>query len=394
VPTVHFPSSARGHRYRVGIVSTYPPQVCGLATFAAALGGSLAATGHTVEIVRLLDGTPDALPARLPVIGDIVHGDVRSLHRAARRLSLCDTVIVQHEFGIYGGDDGCEVLDLVDAIAAPVLTVLHTVPTNPTPNQHRIIAALCERSAAVVVMSAAAHQRLLDQYPVDAARLAVIPHGAVTTSITSRSDHERARTHAAPQLLTWGLIGPGKGIEHVIDAMGLLHHVCPMPHYTVAGVTHPKVLAGSGDGYRQSLVQRAARNGLADHVHFDASYRDVATLTRFIASAAVVVLPYDSREQVTSGVLVDSLAAGRPVIATAFPHAVELLSGGAGLVVPHDDQAALADAIRLVASEPDRLVAMSAAARRVAPTLSWSAVALSYVDRIDRFFAVQAAAAG
>ena len=178
-------------------------------------------------------------------------------------------------------------------------------------------------------------------------------------------------------------MGPGKGIEHVIDALALLDDLHPRPRYTIAGVTHPKVFARHGDQYRRSLIQRSHDVGVADSVTFDDAYRDVRQLTRFVASAAVVVLPYDSPDQVTSGVLVDAIAAGRPVIATAFPHAVEMLSSGAGIVVPHANPAALAEAIRSIVIDADALASMSAEARRLAPSLSWSAVAGQYAVLSD-----------
>ena len=186
-----------------------------------------------------------------------------------------------------------------------------------------------------------------------------------------------------PQLLTWGLLGPGKGIEHTIDALGLLRDVHPRPRYTIAGVTHPKVFARQGDRYRESLIRRSWIRGVVGSVTFDDSYRRVAQLTRFVAGASVVVLPYDSRDQVTSGVLVDAIAAGRPVIATAFPHAVELLASGAGIVVPHADPVALAAAIRSTVCDPDQHASMAAEAGRLAPGLSWAAVARQYAGLCD-----------
>jgi glycosyltransferase involved in cell wall biosynthesis len=176
-------------------------------------------------------------------------------------------------------------------------------------------------------------------------------------------------------LLTWGLIGPGKGIERVIDAMPQLHRLPDGPQYLVAGQTHPKVLAADGESYRQALMEQAVCNGVQASVIFDADYREVSSLTALIQSSAAVVLPYDSTEQVTSGVLVDAIAAGRPVVATAFPHAIELLSSGAGIVVDHDDPDALAQALRRVLTQPDLAASMAAEASRMAPSLGWPVVA-------------------
>jgi glycosyltransferase involved in cell wall biosynthesis len=180
-------------------------------------------------------------------------------------------------------------------------------------------------------------------------------------------------------MLTWGLIGPGKGVERVVDAMGSLHGLPGRPRYLVAGRTHPKVLAADGEAYRNARMEQARRGGVADSVHFDTGYRSVSMLTALIQSAAVVVLPYDSTDQVTSGVLVDAVACGRPVVATAFPHAVELLGSGAGIVVDHDDPDALASALRRVLTQPRLAGTMAAEARRLAPELAWSGVARAYL---------------
>ena len=186
-----------------------------------------------------------------------------------------------------------------------------------------------------------------------------------------------------PVILTWGLIGPGKGIERAIEAMRTLHDLPMRPRYLVAGQTHPKVLATHGESYRQDRIEQAERHGISSSVVFDADYRDVASLTALIQSSKVVVLPYDSKDQVTSGVLVDAIAAGRPVVATAFPHAVELLSSGAGLVVDHDDPDAMARALRRVLTRPELAAKMAAEASRLAPSLGWSVVAGEYLHLAD-----------
>jgi glycosyltransferase involved in cell wall biosynthesis len=180
-------------------------------------------------------------------------------------------------------------------------------------------------------------------------------------------------------LLTWGLLGPGKGIEWAIDALSLMKNLSPRPIYRIAGNTHPKVAALEGDAYRDMLARRTLDRGVSADVQFDAGYRNLDELAALISEASLVVLPYDSPDQVTSGVLVDAIAAGRPVIATAFPHAVELLSSGAGIVVPRRDPQALANAIHHALSSPRLLASMSDEARRLAPTLAWPSVAARYV---------------
>jgi glycosyltransferase involved in cell wall biosynthesis len=359
----------------VGMLSTYPPRLCGLATFAAALERALTDAGERIRVVAVDDGERSA---RLPSAADrhLVNGSHDSLVAAADVLSRCDVVIVQHEYGVYGGADGEDVVELLERLTVPAIVVLHTVPAAPTAHQRVVLEQVAAAASAVVVMTDAAFARLLDGYAIDATKVRVIPHGAL--SPLRQVTPIDAKGERPTQLLTWGLLGPGKGIENVITALSLLDDLLPRVRYTVAGATHPNVFAREGDRYRASLIDLARTSGVAAGVRFDDTYRDVAELGRLVRSASAVVLPYESRDQVTSGVLVDAIAAGRPVIATAFPHAVELLSDGAGIVVPHDDPRALAAAIRTVVTEPAALASMSARAAQLAPTLLWSTVGEQY----------------
>ena len=362
--------------HRIGILSTYPPEICGLATFAAALEGELSRVGHRVDVVRIDDGAGTVATSE-SVVATLVNGVPASIRSAAAALSNCDVAMIQHEYGIFGGADGEEVIDLLQALEVPAIVVFHTVPLNPTPHQRSLLVDIAKLANRVVVMTVAARDRLTALYPIDSSKIVTIPHGALVPTRDQRREIDRVNPQR-PQLLTWGLLGPGKGIEYVIDALALLGDLRPRPRYTVAGVTHPKILARDGDAYRHSLMRRAHDVGVEDLVTFDDTYRNVEQLTRFVASASAVVLPYDSRDQVTSGVLVDAIAAGRPVIATAFPHAVELLKSGAGIVVPHADPVALSWAIRSILANKQAMAAMASEAGRLAPSMSWSAVAAEY----------------
>jgi glycosyltransferase involved in cell wall biosynthesis len=189
-------------------------------------------------------------------------------------------------------------------------------------------------------------------------------------------------------MLTWGLLGPGKGIEWAIRALARLGRLDPV--YTVAGRTHPKVIERHGEAYRAGLHRLGAQLGVAHAIDYQAVYHDEAALGALIRSADVVVLPYDSTEQVTSGVLIEAVAAGVPVVATPFPHAVELLTDGPGLLVPHRDPRALATAIRKILTQP--AAAPGLAHRADAAVLRWPAVAARYAALADRLIATDVAA--
>jgi glycosyltransferase involved in cell wall biosynthesis len=369
-------SFPRRHARLYGILSTYPPTQCGLATFSAALTRGLEMNGAAVGIVRVADGTTSPDPR---VLAELDNGDPASVAEATEALSSCDVAMVQHDYGLYGGADGDEVLEIVRGLSVPSIVVAHTVLVEPTVHQRQVLEEIVSAAGAVVVMAQTAARRLCTRFDVDPSKVTVINHGAASAD----SSYQPARA-GRPMLLSWGLFGPGKGIEWAIDAMAGLKDLSPRPRYVVAGRTHPKVVSSQGEVYRDMLVERSWAQGVANSVTFDSTYRDVVSLTHLIQDSTVVVLPYDSRDQVTSGVLVDALAAGRPVVATAFPHAVELLASGAGLVVPHEDPTALSNALRRVLTEPGLAASMEREAARLSPAFSWPSVAGQYARLADQ----------
>jgi len=179
-------------------------------------------------------------------------------------------------------------------------------------------------------------------------------------------------------ILTWGLLGPAKGIEFAIDALAQLRDLDPAPRCVVLGQTHPRLAEREGEAYRDSLRAQTRRLGLDELVKFEDRYLDTASVLAWIREADVVVLPYLSRDQVVSGVLVEAIASGKPVIATRFPHAVELLSEGSGILVPHEDSSAIAAALRVFLTDPVRAARAAAVARRQASPLFWENVGATY----------------
>ena len=363
---------------RFGILSTDTSPPCGLARFSAGLSDALSADGSDAGVIRVADGQPSSSSQ---VIGEPVDGSAPSLAACKDSLNQFDVAVIQHEHGIYGGVSGDEVVDIVDGLRVPSIVIAHTIPKDPTSHQRSVLEAIAAIADQVVVMSEVARQRLCLTYAVDRRKVTMIPHGATIPSTP------RVKRPSRPTILTWGLLRPGKGIERVIDAMRSLNDVPGRPRYLVAGPTHPKILAADGEAYRDARIEQARRGGVADSVKFDPGYYDGSMLTELIQQASVVVLPYDSTEQVTSGVLVDAIANGRPVVATAFPHAVELLNSGAGIIVDHDDPVALASALRQIVTQPRLAGSMAAEARRRAPEMAWSVVAKDYLGLAHRVLA-------
>jgi polysaccharide biosynthesis protein PslF len=386
--TSHLPPQP--HRSpHLSMVSTFPPTQCGLATFAAASRTAMLGARPTwdIEVIQSLkvNGEPSARPAQLGsskgniTITKWVAQSSASMRRATAALQQSDCVIIQHEYGIFGGEDGAEILTLLQDSSSPTIAVLHTVLDRPSLGQRRVIGVLSKRCSSLIVMSESARERLLRRYPVDPQQVVVIPHGAHPVPYRAPLS-----SGGRPQLLTWGLVGPGKGLERAIDAIAMLRAHSIDADYLICGETHPNVRASEGERYRNALIERTHMAGVADLVTFDSQYRSVNELIPVIENADIVLIPYDTREQVTSGVLVEALAAGKPVIATAFPHAVEALATGAGVAVSHDDPRAIFETLLRVLTDSGEALRMSREAMRIGKKLLWPAVGESLASLVEQ----------
>jgi glycosyltransferase involved in cell wall biosynthesis len=324
-------------------------------------------TRYGLGVIRV--GAPG--PTASEVVGHLQPEDPASVMAAAEVLDGYDVVGLQHEYGIYGPDSGASVLDLVRLLRSPLVTTLHTVLAVPSPQQFHIMRELAHQSALVIVMTRTAARRLVDLYRVSSGKIRVIPHG--TNGFPTEAIGVLRRK---PRILTWGLVGPGKGLEWAIEAMSHLSQMSPT--YVIAGQTHPAVIAREGEVYRRGLENLAQSMGIAHRVEFVPRYLDAVTLGKLVHGADAVLLPYESTEQVTSGVLMEAVAAGVPVVATRFPHAVELASEGAVIAVPHRDPRSIAHALTAVLTSSPLRSRMLAVQRRIGRASSWSRVGADY----------------
>ena len=351
---------------RIAMVSTYPPTQCGIATFAQSLTNAMISAGGDVGVISLGDAVG---------VQHVHHGQ-RDLAGTSQVMSEYDVIVLQHEFGIYDGPDGEGVLPILAEARPPVITVVHTVPATPSARQRRILQTLLDISDTTVVLSHSADRAIRRDYGVRPESLRVIPHGAPDLGrLRGRGDGSGDR----PRLVTWGLLSRGKGVEWGIRAVALLQDRDPAPEYVIAGCTHPKVRAHEGEAYRESLRALADDLGVGQQVRFVDDYMTTSTLANLVSSATAFLLPYDSREQITSGVLVEAMTAGGPVIATRFPHAVELLGNGTGYLVNHEDPGAIADAFRAIIDDPLEAERKRALAVALSQGFLWPNVGEAYL---------------
>lgn len=365
----------------IAILGTYPPRRCGIATFTEDLAVALPAVrpAADVQIVAMNDGGSYAYPAQ--VTATIEQADLESYEAAADALNArsVDLVCVQHEFGIFGGPDGSYLLTLLRRLHAPIVTTLHTVLERFTPGQAQVVEELTALSSQIVVMSERAISFLVAQ-GVPRQKIVFVPHGVPDL----RCDREFAKAAMGLSdralILTFGLLSPNKGIETAIRALPELVRERPDVLYIVLGETHPHIRAQNGEAYRHRLMKLAADIGVAGNVRFDDTYSDLDGLTRVLAAADMCLLPYQSREQITSGTLAYAVGNGRAVVSTPFWHAEELLADGRGMLTPFGDHDAMSRALRdLLRGEVAR-ADMERRCRIYGARMRWSNVAHSYGD--------------
>jgi glycosyltransferase involved in cell wall biosynthesis len=365
---------------RTAIVSTYPPRACGIGTFAADLRGTLARVDGVegADLVAVLN--EPSSPQRRGVLGTIAQAVRGDYVRTARMLGRLDTdvVLLQHEYGIFGGRDGEYVLSFARELAQPLVVTLHTVLSEPTPHQAEVLSELCAEAELVIVMTDTAVELLVASGACTEEKVRVVPHGA-PARLTARAASAAARPRTTDEfrLSTFGLISPGKGLETAIEALPAIVERHPEVVYTIAGRTHPDIAHREGERYRLMLERRVLELGLDEHVEFDDRFLSLEELSDLLAATDVFVTPYRGREQISSGALTFAIAAGCGVVSTPYWYAQDMLGTGAGRLVPFDDPPALADAVCDYIEQPESLAAARVEARRIGSSLAWPSVAES-----------------
>ena len=376
---------------RTAIFSTYPPRACGIGTFSFDVRSALLDVRGVEDVSSVVVVDEPSSPQRPEVVAAVsqqVRGDYLRAARMLGRLDI-DVVLLQHEYGIFGGADGEYVLSFAQELAQPLVVTLHTVLSEPSPHQHRVLSELCEQAERVIVMTETARRLLVANGACPDDKVRVVPHGAPVELGGRRAEHAAGRRprYVAPMpggyermqsrflLSTFGLISAGKGLETALAALPSIIERHPEVLYLIAGRTHPQVARREGEQYRLMLERRIVDLDLGDHVELDDRFLSIDELADLLAATDVFVTPYRNREQIASGALTFGIAAGCAAVSTPYWYAEDMLASGAGRIVPFDDPEGLADAVCAFIERPEELEAARAEARRIGSGLAWPAVA-------------------
>lgn len=376
---------------RVAFVTTYPPRECGIGTF-------------TYDLVNAYDSID---PSRLSTVVamtdygakydydlhdyqgrvrfEIEAEDPSSYRRAASDISKSriQVVNIQHEYGIFGGEDGDYILDFMESCDRPIVLTLHTVLPKPSGHFKEVTQRMLETVSGVVVLAQSAVPLILDNYDIPPERVHVIPHGV---PVFTRKETIRRRTKqllgfgGRRLLSTFGLISPTKAIEYVIQALPRVVHAHPDALYLVLGETHPIIRSREGESYRNSLIELTRNLRLTDHVKFNNRFLRNSELVRYLAATDVYIMPYLGKDQIVSGTLAYAVGCGKAVVATPFTYACEMLADGRGVIVPFKNPKAISVAVCDLLSDRKKLLRIEERAYKFSRNMTWPNVARSYFE--------------
>lgn len=363
---------------KVAYISTYVPKRCGLATYTHHLRQSVRAARNWrgLDPVLVVRDQADPVNGADPALWPLAKTSRTAYRKAAERLNHSDVALVslQHEFGIFGGEAGEYVLELIDRLEKPLVTTFHTVFERPEEPYRSIQQRIAERSDRIVVMSRKAIGYLTDAFGVPESKIRFIPHGT-PQPIEGREEIRRSLGWAGRKvIMTFGLLGRGKGLETIIRALPAVVRAVPQTLYAIVGQTHPEVKKREGEAYRRELQELARSLDVESNIVMVDRYMSEEELVRYLTACDLYVTPYSGIRQITSGTLAYAVGLGRPVLSTPYVYAQDLLEDCEELLIPYHDIALWERRLTELLRDEDRLRHWERRMDRIGAGMRWPQV--------------------
>ncbi|MFN3330376.1 MAG: glycosyltransferase family 4 protein, partial [Pyrinomonadaceae bacterium] len=368
------------------LIATYPPRACGIATFTSDLRQALMENDCQSSVIALT-GDSDRFDYPSEVVFEIRQSQLSDYRLAAEYINFsgADLVCLQHEFGIFGGNYGKYIIELLLNLQKPVVTTLHTVISQPNDALKDTLLRVADASAHLVVMSKKAESILKEVYGIPNSKISVIPHGVPDVPFVDPNFYkDKFNVEGKLVLLTFGLISRNKGIEFVLKALPKVVERHPEVVYIVLGATHPEVKKREGEEYRLWLKRLVRELELEDYVIFYDRYVDFDELCEFIGACDIYITPYQSKEQIVSGTLSYAVGMGKAVVSTPYFYAEELLADGRGKLVEFGNVKQLSETlIKLIENEATRH-RMRKKAYEFGRQMTWQNVGSAYAGLFEK----------
>ncbi len=373
---------------KIALISTYQPRQCGIGAFSKNLFDSLPVRNIDRQnsfVVALND--PENEYDYPPEVHVAIRQDDHDTYLQAAEFingSGVDVCIVQHEYGIFGGQNGVYILSLLHSLEIPVITTLHTVLKRPSYNELYIVKEISKLSRRIIVMANKAVELLGEIYGISASKITVVPHGVPDIQYDRESIRRELGVTGRKVLLTFGFIGRNKGIETVISALPQVVDKYPDVQYIILGKTHPNVVKHAGEEYRLFLHRLVKKLNLENHVIFLNAYVSQRELFKYLTASDIYVTPYPNEAQITSGTLSYALGVGAAVVSTPYWHAAELLADGRGALFGFNDSQGLSQTLADLFSHPEKLETMREKATAFGHTITWPKIGEVYGGLIQQ----------
>lgn len=368
---------------KIAYVSTYPPRECGIGTFTQNLAHSMLDSDGVNDIMVISITDHQKKYNYPPEVKFTIQNQNQSDYIEAADFinhSGADICVLEHEFGIFGGDSGIYILPLLHRLTIPIISTLHTILKTPSYNEKAILKEICKMSDKVIVMSNKAVEFLTQIYDIPKVKIELISHGVPDIHFNKEQSRTKFRLNDRKLLMTFGFVGRNKGIETVIKALPEIIKKHPEVLYIVLGKTHPNVLRHAGEEYRNYLQMLIKNLGVEDHVLLLNKFIDQRELFKYLAACDIYITPYLSEAQITSGTLTYAMGSGCAVVSTPYWHAAELLAEDRGRLFNFSNSKELSQLLNHLFDNPEELAQIQKKARDYGKNITWPKIGKKYTE--------------